>query len=152
MQIQTTRFGEIDIDESKIIAFGEGLMGFEHLKRFTLITSEDTWPFQWMQALDDPDIALCSIVPIQLFPDYSPHVPHSVFDDLAIVNDDDVALYTAAVIPQDFVKMTTNLAAPIIINTANNRGIQIILDSRDYELRRPIFNEVQALLSAGGQV
>jgi flagellar assembly factor FliW len=47
--------------------------------------------------------------------------------------------------------MTTNLAAPILINNRTNRGLQVILDSKEYELRRPIYDEVQALVNEGGQ-
>ena len=34
MVIQTTRFGEIEVDEKKIIEFEKGIPGIEELKRF----------------------------------------------------------------------------------------------------------------------
>ncbi len=34
MNIITTRFGEIDVDESKVIHMRGSIIGFEHLKQF----------------------------------------------------------------------------------------------------------------------
>ena len=37
MVIKTKVFGEIEIDDSKIITFGSGIIGFPDLKKFTLL-------------------------------------------------------------------------------------------------------------------
>ena len=37
MIIKTKVFGEIDLDESKIITFEKGILGFEDFKQFTLL-------------------------------------------------------------------------------------------------------------------
>ena len=39
MKLKTRVFGEIDIDDEKIITFENGIIGFPDLKRFTLILS-----------------------------------------------------------------------------------------------------------------
>ena len=151
MQIETTRFGEIDVADEKIINFKDGLIGLEELTAFALISSEETWPFYWLQAVDDAGLALCVINPFTILPDYAPNVPQLALDELGIKEDSDVLLLTVAVVPQEVTKMTTNLAAPILINNVNNSASQVVLDTRDHELRHPIFSEVQALVEAGGQ-
>ena len=151
MTVKTTRFGEIDIADEKIIAFRDGLPGFEELKRFALISTEETDPFHWFQAMDDPDVALAVINPFQLFPDYSPMIDDSVFDDLGVASDEDILLLTVAVIPQEFRNMTTNLTAPILINTIKNCGRQVILEVGDYEVRRPIYEPIQEYTMGRGE-
>ena len=41
MRITTRFFGEIEIDDQKILHFEEGLIGFENLKKFTLIYNSE---------------------------------------------------------------------------------------------------------------
>ena len=40
MQIETTRFGVIEITEDRILEFSEGLVGFPGLKRFLVKTAQ----------------------------------------------------------------------------------------------------------------
>ena len=54
MKLKTRVFGEIDIDDEKIITFENGIIGFPDLKRFTLIFNEEKkGGISWMQSLDD---------------------------------------------------------------------------------------------------
>ena len=46
MLIKTRYFGEIDVDDQKVITFDEGLIGFENLKKFTLIYNNETEEFK----------------------------------------------------------------------------------------------------------
>ena len=60
MQIETTRFGLLPIDENQVITFPEGLPGFESHRRFTLVQhpgSDGRSPFQWLQSVDDGALA-----------------------------------------------------------------------------------------------
>ena len=41
MKAATRLFGEIEIDESKIITFEDGIIGFPDMKKFTLIFDEE---------------------------------------------------------------------------------------------------------------
>ena len=45
-------------------------------------------------------------------------------------------------VPSDLREMTINLKGPIIVNTANNRAVQIIVDD-DYPVRFPIYEILQ---------
>lgn len=150
MQITTTRFGEIQISGEKIIQFEEGLPGLEDLHRFALLSTEETEPFHWLQSLDEPDVSLAVVNPYLLFPEYKPLVPETVFEQMGVRETGDVLVLTVAVIPREFKNMTTNLMAPILIDTVGNQGRQVILESNDYSLRHPIFNEVSRLVNEGG--
>lgn len=149
MRISTSRFGEIDVADEKIIEFRQGLPGFENCKHFALISSEDTEPFHWLQAVEEPDIALAVINPFSLFPEYSPRVPEAALADIGSPPDEDILLLTVAVIPREPVRMTTNLVSPILINAKSNAGCQVILEGSEYQIRQPIFEPVRNMLNGG---
>ena len=121
MKINTIRFGEIEIAEGKILTFDKGLPGFDGCFRFTIISSEETDPFLWLQSLDEPDVALAVINPFRLFPDYTPVVNETDLASLGNPSDEDVLALTVAVIPVKYELMTSNLAAPILINLKASR-------------------------------
>ncbi len=45
MIVKTTRFGEIDVDESRVVEMRGGILGFDHLRRFILIVQDEKTPF-----------------------------------------------------------------------------------------------------------
>ncbi|MCL2081086.1 MAG: flagellar assembly protein FliW [Oscillospiraceae bacterium] len=139
MRINTVRFGEIDIADEKIVDFPEGLPGLEELKKFALITTEETEPFRWFQSMNDPDVALVVLDPQILFPAYSVKLPVEIEEELGIEEESDVLVLTVAVVPKDFRGMTTNLVSPIVINAKKNLGKQVIMQNSEYQIRQPIF-------------
>ena len=150
MRISTTRFGDINIAPGKIITMPDGLPGLETFKRYALLSTEETDPFHWLQSLDAADVSLAVINPYLLFPDYKPMVPEEVFEQLGTESTEDVLVLTVAVIPHEFRNMTTNLLAPILINTRNNVGKQVILENSDYDLRHPVYEKIRRLVHKGG--
>jgi flagellar assembly factor FliW len=153
MKAETVRFGEIEIADEKILVFSEGIPGFEQCHLFALITTPETEPFLWLQSLEQTEVSLPLLNPFRIFPEYAPSVPESSLHEIGNPTDEDILLLTVAVIPKDTEKMTTNLASPLLINAVSNQGRQIILEGNEYQIRQPIFDAVQALLSSteGGE-
>jgi len=147
VKINTIRFGEVDIAEEKILTFEKGLPGFNDCFRFTIISSEETDPFLWMQSLDEPDVALAVVNPFRLFPDYAPIVNEGDLDRLGNPADEDILALTVAVIPVKYENMTTNLVSPILINLKSNQAHQVIMENSSYQIKQPIFEKVQQLLA-----
>ncbi|MDR0858013.1 MAG: flagellar assembly protein FliW, partial [Oscillospiraceae bacterium] len=58
MTIDTVRFGQVEIDPSKIWEFTEGLPGLEDERRFVLLEFEESKPVAWLQSVDDVDVCL----------------------------------------------------------------------------------------------
>jgi flagellar assembly factor FliW len=56
-----------------------------------------------------------------------------------------VLVYAIVVIPEDVRKMTANLAAPVLINTMNNRGKQVTLEKGNYMIRHYILDELERM-------
>ena len=144
MQVNTRHFGLIEIDEKGIIDFSEGVPGFRDARKFVLLGKiEDDAPFQWLQSVDNPDIAFVVINPFMFKPDYDIDIDDGEVENLDIKDISKVLVYSIVVIPEDVTKMTANLKAPVLINTENNRGKQVTLEKGNYEIRHYIMDELR---------
>lgn len=142
MKIKTTNFGEIEIEKDKIIYFPEGIPAFEEEKEFVIILNDDKEnPFHWLQSVKNPKLSFIILNPFEIFNDYDILLPETAINKLKIENQEDVAIYTIVVIPEDITKMTTNLLGPIVINTKEKLGKQVILDDNRYTTKHFIFNQ-----------
>lgn len=142
MLIPSIRFGEIEIEEKKIISFPQGLPGLENIKRFTLISHEKTYPINWLQAVDEPYISLPVVEPFLVMPEYEFNISDSDTGDLALTKRGDLHIVNVVVIPEKIENMTVNLAAPILINVRMNLGKQIVFDRKNYQIRYPAFEAI----------
>lgn len=143
MRVHTKHFGDLEIDESKIITFPEGLPGFEQVKQFTIIDDKEDSPFKWLQGVDNPQLALVMITPYYFRPDYEVDIADSEVAILEIQDSQDVVVYSIVVIPEDTSRMTANLKAPVLINMKNNRGKQVIMEKGNYSVKHYILEELQ---------
>jgi len=125
MKLNTSRFGELEVQEDKIIDFPSGLVGLPGVNRFILMDHKDT-ALKWLQAVDDPDIAFIVVSPSFITEEYSLNVDKSVKQYIQLDNDDDMAvLVTMRVAGEDVV---ANFQGPIVINSRAMKGVQVVLD------------------------
>lgn len=144
MQLKTRHFGTIEIDEKGIIDFPEGLPGFESATKFILLSSSDEIsPFQWLQGVNNPDLAFVVINPVTFKPDYDIDIRDEEVEILKVNDISRVLVYSIVVIPEDISKMTANLKAPVLVNTENMKGKQVILDRGEYKTKHFIIEELQ---------
>lgn len=134
MNINTTRFGEIDIDENKIITFPNGIPGFADLKRYVLIDYKD--PIQWLHAVDDSDVAFIVVNPFVIFPDYSVNIQDDIESLLEIRDPKDIVIL--AILTARNSGITANLKGPLVMNSMNFKAVQILLDDEKYSFRAPL--------------
>ena len=148
MLIKTRYFGEIDVDDQKIITFDNGLIGFEYLKKFTLIynnESETSGTVTWLQSLDEPMVAFPALSPFYGLTDYNPIVEDEVLTKLGELTEENTAIFLTLTVPSDITKMTTNLKAPIIINADTKKGCQVIAENPDYVVKYNIYDVIQKM-------
>lgn len=136
MRIGTKFFGEIDADEKDIINFSEGIPGFEELKSFIVLSIDEKSDLKCLQSTDNKDVCLILIAPWNYFCDYEIELSDEELNKLGIKKQEDVVVYNVITIRKD--KITANLTAPIVINTLNMKGKQIILSNSKYNLRQEI--------------
>ena len=145
MKLHASSFGEIEIDEENVLTFPEGIPGFEQYKKFVIINNPDEEnPFDWLQSVDNEDLAFVIINPFFVFPDYDITIPESAIEKLKIKDETDVFVYTIVVVPENFEDMTTNLSGPIIINGREKLGKQVILEDNRYTTKHYIFKKEES--------
>lgn len=128
MFLDTSNFGKIEIEESKIIDFVEAILGFEEYSRFTVIDNLEDDIFYWLQSLDRPELSFIMINPLMFVDEYKISISSKTRKRLDLKEDSDLVFYTIVVIDQSTGDIRTNLRAPIIINAGNNKAAQIVLD------------------------
>lgn len=147
MQLMTSHFGLVDFDEEKRFLFAEGLPGLEDEREFALLTHEQSAPVCWLQSMIHPEIALPVLNPFLLCPTYSFDITDSDVDALDIKDIKDVFIINVVVIPRNPDDMTINLAAPIIVNTLNHQGKQIIVSDKSYKIKTRVSELLEKLNS-----
>jgi flagellar assembly factor FliW len=145
MKLTTRIFGEVEIEDSKIINFPNGIIGFPDLKRFTLMHDEEqgTGTIKWLQSIEEPGFAMPVIDPLIVCPDYNPQVDKNELLDIGELKDDDLLVLVTVTVPHDLTKMTVNLKGPFIINVADMKASQSIIDNDEYPVKFPIYDILQ---------
>jgi flagellar assembly factor FliW len=138
--IHTINFGDLELADDKIITFKEGIPGFPQIHRFTLLEKDELKPFQYLQALDDPPIALLVINPFLVDPGYQFQLTESDMDDIQTRETHDVSVYAVATIPENADEATLNLMAPIVVNASQKQGKQVVLHQSGYSVKHPLFS------------
>lgn len=154
MKVNTRIFGEIELSEDKIITFPQGMLGLSDLQKFTLLysTQEDgSRPsISWLQSIDEPGLAFPVIIPTIVYEDYNPIVEDEIIAPLGELNDDNLTVLVTVTVASDITQMTTNLKAPIIINSDTRLGCQVIAENPEYEIRYKIYEKLKALKEQKG--
>ena len=139
-KVDTVRFGEIDVEEDKIVHFDQGIPAFEDEHEFIVIPYDAESPYYFMQSLATPDLAFLLTVPFVFFPEYEFELDDMSLKELGIKRQEEVLLYVLITIPGGKVEdMTANLMAPVVINTTNMHARQIVLERSGYTTRHRLF-------------
>lgn len=140
MKISTIRFGEIEIEESRIFKFALPIIGFNELRDFVILDLNKEGFFRWLQSVEDPALAFPIVSVFSLDVDYTIDLPDEVVQILKITNPDSLLVMNIASIPQDNPQGTTiNLLAPIIFNLDEQLAGQVILSGSGYDISFPLF-------------
>lgn len=138
MVLKTRLFGEVEIEDSGIITFEEGIPGFDQVKRYVLLGDPEL-SVEWLQGVDE-DITIPIIDPFEVKTDYEFEIPESIEQKLDIKKPDDVIVRTVLVIPDNFKETRTNLQGPIVINRTSKKGKQLVLED-EYPVKYYLYSE-----------
>lgn len=142
---QTFYFGEIEVDDTDIITFEDGIMPFEDDKRFVLLDDEkDGVPFMWLQSMDQEGLAWAIINPFLFKPDYDFELTDEIVSKIGLEDPKDIAVFSVVQIPDNVKFITANLMSPLIINGENRKGVQFVMNDKRYHARHNILDEMSA--------
>lgn len=121
--ISTFQFGKIEVEERHIFHFEEGVLGFENLHDYVLISEEETNPFKWLLSLEETAIGFPLLSPWHIDLEYDPR--------LKIDYDKEVVMVVVT-LENEKGMMTANMKAPLVFDVKDQQGKQVILPSDKY--------------------
>jgi flagellar assembly factor FliW len=145
VQIDSVVFGQVEIDEERVVRLTEPMPGFPKLTRFVVLDPEPESPFKWFQSVEQKSVCFLITDPRSFFPDYRVEVPAARLPDLELSDAAEAAVAVVLTVPQDLTKTTANLLAPLVFNAPKGLARQVILDASGYSVRAPIVEPGQAL-------
>ena len=125
------------VEEIPVIEMVEALPGFPDRTRFALVRLDEDGLLCSLKSVEDPDLRFLVVPPSVFFPDYAPEIDDATVAALRIERAEDV-LVLVVVNPGDQASTATaNLLAPVVVNTVNRQGTQVVL-SEDQPVRAPL--------------
>ena len=144
MNIVTTRFGLIQAQESDLIRFPEGLVGFRSFTQFVLLPDPVVAGLSWLQSVTAPDLAFALIAPPLAVSDY--RVELRPGDRSALELDEERSALVYVILNRgDGGGLTVNLQGPVVLNPVRRLARQLVLTSSRYAVRFPLEPQVPAL-------
>ncbi|MGC9222076.1 MAG: flagellar assembly protein FliW, partial [Solirubrobacteraceae bacterium] len=142
-QVQTTRWGAVEIQLDTIITFPDGLIGLGG-RRYALISTDPGSPFQWLQSLDHPAVALPVTNPHRFFKDFAVELEPAEIEQLGLENGEGADVLVTVTVSADASATTVNLKAPILIRAG--LGYQVMNRRPGMLVKTPLL----ASAAAGG--
>lgn len=137
MFLRSKALGEMEVEDSAVLYLPDGLLGFEDLKRYILLESEEFLPFLCLISVEQPEIGFAVADPRLFFgPPYEVALSESDKDTLDYQAADPVSIFVIVSIADGGRKITANLKGPVVLNTRNRLGKQVVVYSPSYSVRQ----------------
>jgi flagellar assembly factor FliW len=149
VKVATTRFGELEIEDTKVIAMPDGMLGFRG-KRYILLDPGKGSPFTWLQSVDNPGLAFVVVDPLRFFPDYRVKLTADEYQKLLLNEGDEIVFLTVVTMAREPENITVNLQGPVAVNPESMTARQIVLEG-NYLPRHPLFAPLEPPTSGRSQ-
>lgn len=136
MDIRSSRFGVLSVDEQRLIQFPRGLLGFPQHRRFALIQTGAEKYFFWLQCADEPTLAFVVADPSIFFKEYQVPLRPETMEELQMTDPSLAQVLVICNRVEDW--LTGNLLGPLVINAANWIGSQVVLTEKKWTARQPL--------------
>jgi flagellar assembly factor FliW len=141
MIIKTLRFGELEVDETTIITFTKGPLGFDQYKKWVLV---ENGLLGWLQSIENEELAFVVGNPFEFYHDYNFEVSEAEIKELQILSAEEISVLSIVSVPPRAEEMTINLIAPIVINSKSKEAKQVILNNNSYNVRHYVYTDLIA--------
>ncbi len=134
MKIDTRAFGQIEIDDDRVMKFVGPMLGFETADTYALIDVAPESPFKIMQLVNNANTSFLVTDPAVFFPNYRVQLSKDQAAEIELTDPDKAAVMVVVNIEEGGARLTANLYAPVIVNGENLLGKQIILKGSGYKI------------------
>lgn len=148
MKVNTSRFGELQVNTEDIITMSEGILGFDNLKKFFVVDPGDSTLILWLQSIEDEKIAFPVIEPKIFKPDYTAKLLPADMNSVSLESLNQAKIYAILTIPSDISQMSANLKAPIVINNEKQIAKQIVLQDSKLSVKYEMYKELKSYIVA----
>jgi flagellar assembly factor FliW len=142
MQIESTRFGKLEVRDDTVISFPDGLIGLPG-STYALVAQSDRTPFYWLHSAEHADVAVPVTMPWLFFSNYEVRVPDEDAAKLHLGGTGSAEIFCVVRAASSIEDFTINLAGPVLVNAGRRLGRQIINSAGSYAVRQPLFSEVE---------
>ncbi len=143
----SSRFGEIELPDSEILTMPEGLLGFNHLKRYAILKDPDEEPFIWLQSIDEADLSFVVVDPFIFFPGYEIQVKTNELSSIMLDDLDKATVLGIVTVPEDPMNLTANLRGPLVVNTECKLAKQFVLIDDRYHTKHFLLKDIPPYLA-----
>lgn len=136
MLIETSRFGQVDVEGSRILEFPKGLLGFPRHTRYVLLEAERDSYFWWLQSVDAADLAFVVTDPSLFVSTYRVPLRQEQMDEMGMASLDEAQVFV--IVNKRGNVLTGNLQGPLVVHVQERRGEQLVLSDRRFTTRVPL--------------
>ncbi|MCG3136651.1 MAG: Flagellar assembly factor FliW [Phycisphaerae bacterium] len=136
MLIETSRFGPVEVDDSRFIRFEQGILGFPSEKRYALIQTAEGSGFYWLQAVERADLAFVVCDPRLFVADYRAPIKSEELEQIGLSQPDGAQVFIVVNKVEDL--LTGNLQGPLVVNVETRAAKQLVLSDKRYSTRHPL--------------
>ncbi len=136
MIIETSRFGQLEVDDARLITFDEGILGFPDQKRYALVQTGEGSGFYWLQAVCTPELAFVVCDPRLFVTDYQVPVKTEDLQSIELADASTGQVFIIVNKVKDL--LTGNFQGPLVVNVENRHGKQLVLSDKRYSTRHPL--------------
>lgn len=136
MNVKTSRFGMVEVDDRRIITFPAGLLGFSSYKRYVLLQPDDDAVFFWLQSVDSPELAFVVTDPALWVKEFQVPIRREQMEELNLTKLDGAQVLV--IVNKYDSSLTANLQGPLVVNTATCQAVQLVLAEKRWTTRHAI--------------
>ena len=136
MQVKTSRFGPVEVDQQRVIGFPKGILGFPRQKQYVLLQPGEDSYFYWLQATDREDLAFVVTDPSLFVASYRVPIKTEQMRELGLESLEKAQVFV--IVNKNENSLTGNLQGPLVINVKQRVGEQMVLSDRRFTTRVPL--------------
>ena len=149
MRIKTSRFGTLEVDESRFINFERGILGFPDTVAYGLVQTGEESAFYWLQAIDREDLAFVVCDPRLFVHDYRAPVKAEDLAPIGLTDPERAQVFIIVNKTDDM--LTGNLQGPLVVNVETCQARQLVLSDKRFSTRHPLMrlSEMRVMSKTG---
>lgn len=140
MELQTKDYGSIEYEEEDLFFFPDGLFGFPEIKHFLplCLNEQEDSTMLLLHGVENPSIAFVVLDPFSIEPNYAPRLMPEELGYLGAGSEAELSYYVTCALKNDYLDNTVNLKCPLVMNPANRRCMQVIMEDSPYDYRKSL--------------